>query len=393
MAKITPRENLKAFQDLRLDFALLVICCLPSVLFSAWTVNEDAELSRAVDLQKSGALREARAAYFSILARFPNRIDVLSNAGLVCGQLGEYQQAITYFRRALKFDPTQTVVQFNLGLTDFEAHRFTDAATELAQVVKAHPDNLTARRVLALSLLKLNRLEEGIVQLETAIESDSADLDLACTLASAYLRIKQFSKAKSIIDTKLANSDTAEAHLVIGNYDLVTGAYREAIRELRRSQELNPQLSTLGSVFAQASALAGDREVAEHLLQEQVRNNPADFEAHAFLGWLYLESGRFDDAERLLERAADLKPGDVEIAFQLARVSRAKGNEAAAARLLERVLLERPRYTRAHVLLAQVYYRMKRTSEAKQQTDIVKQLDEEDAAQRERDSSDLGSAH
>ena len=104
------------------------------------------------------------------------------------------------------------------------------------------------------------------------------------------MKVRDFDKALGVMDAKLSNSDSAEAKLVTGSYFLATAKDAAAVRELRRAQQLNPQLLTDNSLLPEALALSGEHDAAEQSLEETVRRDLDDFEAHAFLGWLYLES-------------------------------------------------------------------------------------------------------
>src|SRR4051812_35232257 len=71
-----------------------------------------AEYVRGVGLQQRGDLAGARDAYEAALKVAPRRVDVMSNLGLVYGQLGQYDLAIRTFQKALTLDPGQPVVRF-----------------------------------------------------------------------------------------------------------------------------------------------------------------------------------------------------------------------------------------------------------------------------------------
>ena len=89
-----------------------------------------------------------------------------------------------------------------------------------------------------------------------------------------------------------------------------------------------------------------------------------------------------EQADKLLRRAHQIKPNDVEVMFQLARIARSKENFTEAATLLERVIRDKPDHARAHVLLAQTYFRLKRTADGKRERDIAQRLNDEEQAKR-----------
>jgi cytochrome c-type biogenesis protein CcmH/NrfG len=92
-----------------------------------------------------------------------------------------------------------------------------------------------------------------------------------------------------------------------------------------------------------------------------------------------------DEAEKLLNRAHQIRPNDLEIMFQLARIARARDHFQEALELLQKVVAARPDHTRAHVLLAQTYFRLKRTADGNREREVVRRLNEEDQAKQNKE--------
>jgi len=342
----------------------------------------NAEYDRGVRLQQAGDLTNAERAYQSALKLSPGRIDALSNLGLVYSGLHQYDRAVESFREALKADPAQPTVLFNLGLTYLEAGQNENARRTLAGLIAAHSDNYAARHYLGVSLLKLGRIQEGIGELELVAKAHDGDLDALYTLASAYVKNNQLEQARQLIESKISAHDTAEAHLITGSYYMAAQAYPQALAELRRAQQLNPAIPELGSRLGGAYAMTGSQDTATKLFEDYLQKNPSNYDSLAFLGWLYLESDRLDEAETMLNRAHQMRPGDVEVMFQLARVARAREKFREAMDLLERVIAVKPDHTRAHVLLAQTYFRLKRMEDGKREREIVRRLSAEEQGGR-----------
>src|SRR5215510_313713 len=62
------------------------------------------DFERATQLHQSGDLDGAVRAYLAILATHPARVDVRSNLGAAYSALGQYEQAIEQYKRALVID-------------------------------------------------------------------------------------------------------------------------------------------------------------------------------------------------------------------------------------------------------------------------------------------------
>lgn len=357
---------------------------LASAAAQTQSAESDMYFAQGVRLHQAGDLAGARGAYEAALKLSPRRVDALSNLGLACGGLHQYDRAIQAFEKALAIDPKQPVVRFNLGLTYLQAGQNEKARRTLALAAEAQDGSYLARHYLGVSLLKLNRVTEGIAELEKVVISHPEDLDAGYTLCSAYIRNKQTEKAQQLIDHVLSRQDTAESHLIVGSYYLAAKSYRQAVTELKRSQELNPALPELGSSLGGAYAMTGSQEMAVELFETYLQKNPDDFDTLAFLGWLDLEAERVDEAEKLLKRAHQIRPADLEVEFQLARIARAREQFPEAAEMLERVIAAKPDHTRAHVLLAQTYFRLKRIADGNREREIVRRLNEEEQAKHNK---------
>ena len=348
--------------------------------------ESDREFARGVQLQQAGDLAGASRAYEAALKLAPRRVDALSNLGLAYGGLHEYARAVQSFERALTIDPGQPTVLFNLGLTYLQAGQNENARRRLAELAKLQSDNFLARHYLGVSLLKLGRMQDGITELEGVVTAHPEDLEAAYTLASAYITSKQLENARRLIDSVIGRHETAEAHLIAGSYYMAAQDFRQAVVELRRAQELNPALPELGASLGGAYAMTGSQDMAMQLFEAYHQKNPNDFDTLAFLGWLYLESDRVDDAERILNKAHQVRPRDLEVMFQLARVARARQHFEEAAGLLEQVVAAKPDHTRAHVLLAQTYFHLKRTADGNREREIVQRLNKEEQAKHSQET-------
>jgi len=358
----------------------LVACMVLTAQYASPQAERD--YAKGVELQQHGDLQGARVRYEAVLKIAPTRVDALSNLGLVYGQLGEYDLAIRTFQKALTVIPDQPIVHFNLALTFLQAEQYENARREFAGIVSSQPENPAAHHLLGLALLKVGRIREGIGELEVAQRSMHDDPELICTLASAYIRTSQLTRAGDLVENVLTRSDTAPAHFISGSYYLATREYRQSLDHLRRAHELNPNLPDLETTLADAYALTGSQDLAVEMFEKELRTNPLDYTANAFLGWLYLEAHQATQAGTYLNRARQIKPNDPDLLFQLARLARLDGNQQEAARLLERVVADKPEYTPAHVLLAQTYFKLKRPEDAARERAVVNRLTAEEQSRQ-----------
>src|ERR1700730_9083944 len=102
---------------------ILVIAGVP-IQDSVAVRQSEADFVRGVALQQQGDLQGAREAYEAALRAVPNRVDALSNLGVIFARLGQYGEAIKRYKEALAVDEKQPDIRLNLGLAFYKTEEF-----------------------------------------------------------------------------------------------------------------------------------------------------------------------------------------------------------------------------------------------------------------------------
>jgi tetratricopeptide (TPR) repeat protein len=362
--------------------SLAVLCFLVSE--AAWALqaanksSAQAQFNEGARLQQTGDLQGARRAYQKALELEPDRIDALSNLGLLEFRLGNYSNAIALLERAVEIRPELAQVRQFLGLAYFQVGRFTDAHREVSQIVERNPADARSRHLLGLCLLKLNRLEEGIEALETALEGDPANLQAAYTLATAYVTSGDIAKAEALLEGPLQSGRGAEVHLIRGAIHTARREYPLAIDELKQALQLNPKLPTAHERLGRAYLSVAEYQRAAEEFRAELEGNPLDFHANTSLGFLLLKDKRYDEALERLAVARAQDPSHPAPLFLTGQIHQEHGEAAKAAELLEQVVVQQPDYTPAHVLLARAYAKLKRREDFRREQAIIRRLNEEE---------------
>jgi tetratricopeptide (TPR) repeat protein len=334
--------------------------------------------NRGVALQQKGDLEGARQAYEQALKLAPQRVDALANLGLVFLNQGKNEQAIEHFSKALSLKPDLANVRMFLGLAHFRTNQFEAAARELSQVLAAQPDHPQALHLLGLCLLKLDRMQEGIITLEAALQAASANTDAAYTLATAYIGSGEIEKAEALLAGPLRGKESAEAHLVRGSLLNAQREAKAALEELTKAKQMNEKLPTLRAQLGYAYLLLIEYEKAAAEFLTALEQNPNDFHANAYLGWLYIQEKRYAEAAERLATVLRQKPDNATILYQLGQIQQFNGQVEKALETLERAVALRPDFISAHVLLARVYSKLKRTEDFAREQKIIRRLTQEE---------------
>jgi tetratricopeptide (TPR) repeat protein len=367
--------------------SLLACACLVPAARAQAPADVEGAFARATQLHQSGDLEGAIRAYQSILASNPGRADVRSNLGAAYSRLGRYEDAINQYKQALASDAGNQAIRFNLSLAYYKAAWFAEAAAELTRFVAAAPadlpERLNAVLLLADCQVRLGEYKKAI-ELLSPYEKDGPETPhgraVAYLLGNALIGDGQLERGQLVINSVFRDEDSAEARLLIGSLMLLMDDGQGAVRELSRAVELNPKLPTVHAWYGRALMRMGDSEKARAAFRAELADNPNDFDSNLFMGTLLRQDKQFEEAQRYLSRAVQLRPREQYARYHLSAVLAALGKPEEARPLLEGVVKEFPDFVEARVLLASVYYRLNRKEDGDRERAVVQKLNSEQPA-------------
>ncbi len=198
--------------------------------------------------------------------------------------LGTFQQAIKYFKEALKHDPNYSVAYACLGfgyMFDYQ-NRWTEDPDKSLPIAKGYA--------------------------EQAIEKDPNEPLARCVSALAASYEKDLDRAKVEIDKALTlNPSLALAHNLRGTIHTFSGQPLEAIPEIEQAMRIDPALSGQFLHFlGLAYLLAGKYETAAALLRQRIILVPNTDFSRAILASALGHLGEIDEARRAWAELMDI---------------------------------------------------------------------------------------
>lgn len=353
---------------------LAIAICLSG---AAIAQTPDALLRNAVTLHQAGDIPGAIDAYRAYLKLEPKSVMARSNLGAALSKAGRYEDAIAEYKQALELDPRNLPVRVNLGLAYYKTSEVSEAADELAKVVQQQPENRQAVFLLADCKLRLGEHKKVIELLSPLEKASPDDKALIYLLGTALIRDKQPARGQVLVNRILREGESAEAHLLLGTTKMQAQEFSEALVDLKRAVELNPQLPDVFSYYGLALLTTGDMAAAADAFRKELESNPNDFVSNLQLGVIFKQDQRYDEARSSFDRALRVRPGDPGVRYQLATLELTLGNVEKACSLLEELVKETPQFVEAHVSLATVYYRLKRKADGDRERATVLKLNAE----------------
>lgn len=344
--------------------------------------NPERILARAVQSHQSGDIEGAIRDYQAYLALRPERIEARSNLGAALARLGRYGDAIEQYKRALALDGRNQAIRFNLAATYYKTARLVSASKELEAVVAAQPEDKNAVLLLADCNLRMGEFKR-VVELLTPVETAEPDnRAVAYMLGMALINDKQLDRGQERIERILRDGDSAEAHVMMGTTYLTVTEYDKALKEFKRAVELNPKLPYVNSFYGQTLVRMGGTEEAMAAFRREIEINPNDFDSCLQMGVLLKKGQKLDEARDFLRRALTLRPNEPNARFFLASIDVAQGKLNEALPALEQLVKDAADFVQAHVMLATVYYRMRRKADGDREQAIVNKLNAERQAKQ-----------
>ena len=222
--------------------------------------NLRAALEQALQLHKSGNLKQAESLYGEILHQHPGQPDALNLLGVMANQVGQPEVAIDLIRQAVAQLPDEPDFHGNLAAAYQAAGRVPDAVRHYREAIRLNPAAVNQYLFLSDALQEQGELEEALAQSQQALKLNPDSALAYCTLGELAghgcytLTAADIQHMQDLLDAGQQTPQDASllyftlaAHWErIGSHDQAFAAYRRA-NEFKQqvyrqaNQEFNPE--------------------------------------------------------------------------------------------------------------------------------------------------------
>jgi tetratricopeptide (TPR) repeat protein len=162
------------------------------------------ELGKAVEALRAGRLAEARTHLDAVYRLAPSHPDVNFVFGVYSSRVNNWQQAKSYWEKAIAFYPQHLLAQVSLSDALLRENKPTDAIPHLKKALEIEPNSWRAHALLADANLRLGSLEEAVREAERAIElGHDRAAEVLPTLARALAAQGKADRAIQILESYL----------------------------------------------------------------------------------------------------------------------------------------------------------------------------------------------
>src|SRR5215471_17383114 len=285
---------------------------------------------------------------------------------------GQANQAIDEYKKALEFDPNNSLIYSEMAQSYLRNNRLREAADTAAKAITIDKDDVEAHKLLTTIYLQAigrataqqppspETINSAIHEFEEIIRIDPTERQSFLMLARLYQIKGDRDKATEIYKKFLGIEPGSEEgvtalaklHMDAGNYkeaadlletfvkerpdsDTALQTLGEVYSELQdyskaadayaRASELDPDDIEIKKAEAQALFLADKFDDAVKRYEEIAKTEPEDGIALLRLGQIYRRQMKYDLARQSLQKAAQAFPDSVEVQFNIVMLDRDQG--------------------------------------------------------------------
>ncbi len=251
--------------------------------------------------------------------------------GIFYQDQGDHVSALHYYKQALSVVPGNPAALFSIGNIHALSGDMEDAVAYYEKSLKIYPWNPDLRVNYGNALTRLGRLDEAIAQFTEALRMIPYHMQACNNLGVAHMKKGSFHKARECF---------------------------------QRALEISPGFPDAARNYREASSTLSKAEQAAGRIENAIRTGGGDAALHVKLARLKLQIGDVQGAYSAYREALALKPGTVEILYELVLAYADSGEYDRAIGLLQSMRESQPDSAEVPYNIACLYARHGKPDEA-----------------------------
>ena len=282
---------------------------------------------------------------------------------------GKYDEAIAKLQSLERATSLSKGIEHELGLAYYRKGDFAAAESAFAKAMAEDQEDREAVQLRGLSLFRLGRPADAIPYLKQ-LQSwvGEANVDSNYVLALCYIHAQNYDDARhSVAQLYSVPPDSPQAYLFLARMLLRQEYDAAAEQNALKAAQLDPRLPLVHFLLGEFYLYKSNVEKAISEFESEQKLNPAYPGTYDRLGDSYSRIGKYDDAERALQRAILLDATATGPYILMGKVLVKKKDFASAATYLEKALRMDPGNYIAHHLMGETYRGLGRTADAERE--------------------------
>jgi tetratricopeptide (TPR) repeat protein len=241
----------------------------------------------------------------------PAHADAASSLAECYYELGEYDQALVWVRRARSLSRADTSLTNLEAFTLIALGRLDEASSIINQVLRQEPYNKEALFAAAELDIARGRAGDAVIRYRAAVSRYPDDRRLLVSLALVLGSLGDTDSARAYIERALlAHAGDYRVHYYAAYLASQAGRLQDAVAHAENSLYYRPGFVPASFLLASLRYRQGWYEEAARLADELINLNREDSLSWYLKGVSYIRMGRFSEAQSVLSTAASMDGND-----------------------------------------------------------------------------------
>jgi tetratricopeptide (TPR) repeat protein len=332
------------------DYRVAVLSLRKAIDLDPKNIDAQLRLSQILAITiDENLIRDAHSRLQTIADADSASVDILNTLAFTELKLGQLDDAVQNLQRALAQSPGHLAASAMLARTKLVQNNPDAAEQVLVNATRDMPNVAASHLMLGDFYISRNRLREAETQVRRALELDPDNSRALLTRARLELTVGRKQEAEQSF-RKLAAAKNYET--IYGIFLFEEGRRDEAVRELERARQQNPESRPCRTTLLAAYVAMNRLGDASGLLDQALKKNPNDGDALIQRAELLIRAGKLAAAETDLNQVRKLFPASAATRYVVARLHHARGNKLSYRHELSETLRLNPALEAARVELA-----------------------------------------
>jgi tetratricopeptide (TPR) repeat protein len=323
--------------------------------------------------------------------------------GTLLASRGFPQQALSRFEQAATEDPASYDALYNIAvlrLENSEGPKDLDGALDAAHRAMAVNNTGELHDLVADIYERKKDYKNALIEYQEAARLDPDNDRFAFDLGSELLLHENYQAAETILHAAQArNPRSSQIYLALGAAEFMGGKTADSVDAFLKAVDLSPNFEPAYLFLGEAYTFSGARseEVLAKLAHLAARE-PQSFGAQYYYGTCLVVAMNNDGtltntalAMSTLNRAAQLRPRDARVYYQMGEVLRLEKRPADSVSYYTKSITLDPDYPEPLYKLGQAYIRLGKHEEAQKMFDRHREVMSKQEASLDRRSSEIQS--
>jgi tetratricopeptide (TPR) repeat protein len=290
----------------------------------------------------------------------PVGTEALANAWITLGvkefERQHVEDAESAYRKALAFDPKNTLALRNLAILQDKTGRMDEAMASHKQAIASRGDEAQSHRHLADLLVRRNDCKNAIPELERVLSLERDDVWGLVVLGRCQIDLGDAAAARKAYQRAVElESNNVDAWRGLGNARARLGELIDAETAYTKADQLKPNDPDTLLGLCVANGRQGKNEQALPFCERAIALRPSSGLAWSSIGYALIRLGRLDEAIKALETAVRLQPNVANPLINLGEARLRQQQFGNAIEALQRAVALAPNANDARLFLAQAY--------------------------------------